>query len=390
MSTSNPLSRFGAAAVVGAGIAGATVAYELARRGVRTTLFEQRSIAYGASGRNMGLLLNQVEPEVVRIMGIALDAYRELESSRFGLRQQRQLLLARDSEQADAAAKRAVGIRGLGVSVEEVDGAALRTELPQLSVDVLGGWVVEGAWALDPGAATLAFVEAARAAGAEVLTGTRVHTIVEQSGRVHGVISDRGRHACDAVVVATGPWLPQLAPGVRVTAARGWVLRTAPLDFTLPWIIEEMSWPDQDVLGRVGGRPTLADLARGGYDRPVVQALALCQVAGGEALLGTSMAQSLRDAVEGVDMPQRLAERALLVAPGLASLEVGAAWSGMRPLTPDGMPVAGPVAGSEGLFVHGGHGSIGMMTAPATARWLVEGNADELAKLDPARFELGG
>lgn len=338
----------------------------------------------------MGLLLNQVEPEVVRIMGIALDAYRELESSRFGLRQQRQLLLARDSEQADAAAKRAVGIRGLGVSVEEVDGAALRTELPQLSVDVLGGWVVEGAWALDPGAATLAFVEAARAAGAEVLTGTRVHTIVEQSGRVHGVISDRGRHACDAVVVATGPWLPQLAPGVRVTAARGWVLRTAPLDFTLPWIIEEMSWPDQDVLGRVGGRPTLADLARGGYDRPVVQALALCQVAGGEALLGTSMAQSLRDAVEGVDMPQRLAERALLVAPGLASLEVGAAWSGMRPLTPDGMPVAGPVAGSEGLFVHGGHGSIGMMTAPATARWLVEGNADELAKLDPARFELGG
>jgi glycine/D-amino acid oxidase-like deaminating enzyme len=59
----------------------------------------------------------------------------------------------------------------------------------------------------------------------------------------------------------------------------------------------------------------------------------------------------------------------------------------MRPMTPDGMPIAGEVPGVSGLYVHGGHGSIGMMTAPATARWLVNGDLDELRALDPGRFE---
>jgi glycine/D-amino acid oxidase-like deaminating enzyme len=58
----------------------------------------------------------------------------------------------------------------------------------------------------------------------------------------------------------------------------------------------------------------------------------------------------------------------------------------MRPMTPDGMPLAGAVPGVDGLLVHGGHGSIGMMTAPAIARWLVEGDEGELAALNPARF----
>ncbi|TME19369.1 MAG: FAD-binding oxidoreductase, partial [Chloroflexi bacterium] len=64
--------------VVGGGIAGCTVAYELARRGLRVVLVERDSIAEAASGRNMGLLLNQTEPEVVRIMRRSLDVYREL------------------------------------------------------------------------------------------------------------------------------------------------------------------------------------------------------------------------------------------------------------------------------------------------------------------------
>jgi glycine/D-amino acid oxidase-like deaminating enzyme len=163
-------------------------------------------------------------------------------------------------------------------------------------------------------------------------------------------------------------------------------LRTGHLGFRLPWIIEEMSWPDQDELGRAARRPTLAEVARGGHDEPAVQAFALAQLPGGDGLMGTSMAPSLRDAVEGVDMPRRIAERALQVAPGLAGLDVAAAWYCMRPMTPDGMPLAGAVPGVDGLLVHGGHGSIGMMTAPAIARWLVEGDGRELAALNPARF----
>ena len=388
MSNSYPLLRAGATVVIGGGIAGSTVAYELTRQGASVTLLEERSLAHAASGRNMGLLLNQVEPEVVKIMQSSLEVYRELEAAghTFALRAQDQLLLARDEEQLRAAERRARAIEGLGVTVSLVDAAALRGVVRGLAPDVLGGWLVEKAWAVDAAAATVAFAEAARGLGAAVRTGVRAHSVVVEHGRVTGVVTDAGRLPASAVVVATGPWMAQLLPDLPIAAARGWVLRTSRLPFQVPVIIEEMSWPDQDELGRLGGRPTLAEVAGGVYDRPVVQAFAFAQLPGGDALVGTSMAQSLRDAYEGLDMPRRLAGRAIAVMPGLASVPVVASWYGMRPMTPDGMPIAGPVPGVEGLFVHGGHGSIGMMTAPAIARWLAQGIADELGGLRPDRF----
>jgi glycine/D-amino acid oxidase-like deaminating enzyme len=60
---------------------------------------------------------------------------------------------------------------------------------------------------------------------------------------------------------------------------------------------------------------------------------------------------------------------------GLASLAVKNVYPGNRPMLSDGLPVAGPSA-VEGLFIHGGMGSIGMAAAPATARWLVEAVLD--------------
>jgi glycine/D-amino acid oxidase-like deaminating enzyme len=92
-------------------------------------------------------------------------------------------------------------------------------------------------------------------------------------------------------------------------------------------------------------------------------------------------------------MPKRLAARALQIAPGLAGAAVSAAWPGTRPMAPDGMPLAGQL--EDGLWVHGGHGSIGMMAAPATARWLVDAMLggeppSSLLRLSPARFEVPG
>src|SRR5258708_6575903 len=190
MSASNPLSRAGAATVVGGGIAGATVAYELARRGTRVTLIEQRSIAHAASGRNMGLLLNQVEREVVRIMHQSLGIYREVESAGidFALRQEVQLLLARDQAQLAAAERRARGTEALGVSVRAAGPTEIRDALPQLASDLAGGWIVDGAWALEPNAATRAFIEAARAHGAVIRAGVRAHEVVSRAGRVEGVL----------------------------------------------------------------------------------------------------------------------------------------------------------------------------------------------------------
>jgi glycine/D-amino acid oxidase-like deaminating enzyme len=60
-------------------------------------------------------------------------------------------------------------------------------------------------------------------------------------------------------------------------------------------------------------------------------------------------------------------------------------------MTPDGLPLVGP-AGPDGLFIHGGHASLGMQAAPATANWLARHMHGEpvpatLAQLQPSRFE---
>lgn len=386
MSNPLPLSRVREFVVVGGGIAGCAMAYELARRGRQVTLLEQSSLARAASGRNMGLLLNQVEPLAVHAMGTSVGVYQELEAVHdFALRQVDQLLLARDRSQLATTAEKVAALRAVGTVVREVDAAELREQLPALAADISGGAVVSGAWALEPAAATRAFAEAAAAAGAEVRTGVRVAGPL----RPGGVLTDVGKISADAVVLATGPWLAELAPGLPVTAGTGWCMRTAPLPLHVPWVIEEMSWPEQKELGRAAQPPTLADLAEGGYDAPAADAVALAPLPAGDALLGTSLAPSLLGAVEGLGMPQRMARRALDVIPGLRELAVVSAWSGTRPMTPDGQPVCGEIA--EGIWVHGGHGSVGMQAGPATARWLVDailsGQAQaELEPFSPARF----
>ena len=89
-------------------------------------------------------------------------------------------------------------------------------------------------------------------------------------------------------------------------------------------------------------------------------------------------------------MPSQVARRAVEIAPGLAGVGVAAAWFGLRPMTPDGMPIVGRLE-VEGLHAHGGHWSIGMMAAPATARWLAAAMsgeaAPELSGLRPDRFQ---
>jgi glycine/D-amino acid oxidase-like deaminating enzyme len=358
--------------VVGGGIAGTTIAWELARRGTAVTLFEQASLASGASGRNTGTLLHQTEPSVAAMFAASVASYGGLDV-RWTPREQ--LWLARTPAQLQVATTKASVVGGASF----LDGDALRAAYPAFGPSVLGGYVVPGAATVDPERATRAFAEAARSCGARVRTGVRV-------GRVSsdGVLTDEGPVSADAVVLAAGPWVADLAR-IPIKAGRGWLMLAERLD--VPWIVEEVSWPDQIALGRAAEPTPIAELAAGRVDVPVGECALLCPRPGGDGLLGASLSTSLRDAVEGVDMPGRIAARLLEVAPGLQT-RIVRAWWGLRPMTPDGLPVAGS---ADGVWVHGGHGSLGMQAAPATAAWLAAAMHGEAVpptfeELRPERF----
>lgn len=370
------------AIVIGGGISGCTLAYELASRGVRTTVLEQNLIAAESSGRNTGTLLTGPQREVVDMLDACAEIYAEVargpvpfEFAKIG-----HLLISEDEASLEKASAIAARYEAAGVPMEKASGRELARDYPRLGLRVAGGYFAGRAWTLEPMGATHAFAQAARERGATIKTGVRVVQIVSRRGKVQGVFTDQGIIPADLVFIANGLWMSDLLrrtvgdgplPGLPFTAGRGWLIQLGRLDFELPWIVEELTWPDQEELGKRMSLGGLADVAERRDDQPSVEAICLNPMRGGDARLGASVQPAFRDLVRNTDMPSRIAGRALRMISGLSSLQVTNAYPGNRPMLSDGLPVAGrtPI---EGLFVHGGMGSIGMHAAPATARWLVD------------------
>jgi glycine/D-amino acid oxidase-like deaminating enzyme len=370
------------ALVIGGGIAGCTLAYELARRGLKTTVLEQSMIAAESSGRNTGTLLSGPQKEVVELLDASVEIYAELAEGPvpFEFAPVAHLLISEDDASFEAAAAIADRYRAAGVPMEKVTGKELARDYPRIGFNVAGGYSVGRAWTLEPMGATHAFAHAAREAGATIRTGLRVAQIFSRGGKVQGVLTDQGIVPADLVFIANGLWMSDLLrrtvgdgplPGLPFTAGRGWLIQLGRLDFDLPWIVEELTWPDQEELGRRMRLEGLADVAAQRDDQPAVEAICLNPMRGGDARLGASVQPAYRDLVRNTDMASRIASRTLRMLPGLGSPQVKNVYPGNRPMLSDGLPVAGATA-VEGLFVHGGMGSIGMHAAPATARWLVD------------------
>jgi len=277
------------------------------------------------------------------------------------------LLLAVEEAELPHARAYAAAVGGQEVDVERD---------PWLADDLAGGFVVEGGRTLDAMGATTAAAEGARRAGARFALGCEAKRILVAGGRADGVVTDQGVVKCERVVVAAGPRLRFLlrTAGVDlpVSSSRGWLLETGRVDPPPPYAIEQAAWPEQEEMGPLLADPTLGQVAAGATEEPGLVSLLLGGRPAGHCLIGTSLGRSLLEEPEGPETVRRLAERAVRVAPHLSGVPVVASWSGRRAMTPDGLPVSGPVGGIEGLEVIGGLSSIGMITAPGIARRLVE------------------
>jgi glycine/D-amino acid oxidase-like deaminating enzyme len=319
---------------------------------------------------------------VNELLAESAEIYGELESEgpiEFDFRSWPMLVLAVEEGELERARAYAAAVGG-----REVD---LRED-PWFADDLAGGYVVEGGYTVDTMGATTAMAEAARRAGVDVRLGCEAKRIVTRHGRVTGVATDAGVVACEHVVDAAGPrarfLLRTAGADVPVSSSRGWLLETGRVDPPPQYAIEQALWPAQEEMARMAVDATLGEVADGGRDEPGLVSLLLGARAAGHCLIGTSLRRSLVEESETPETVRRLAERAVRVSPRLRDVPVVAAWSGRRAMTPDGLPLVGPVPGLEGVDVLSGLSSIGMVTGPALARRLARGG--ELAPYDPARF----
>ena len=352
--------------VVGAGVQGASLAFHLARRGVRVLVVERRTIAAGATGRSSGLVRMHYDLlSDARLAQASLPWFQRWDAlvggdCGFTVTGFVQLV---GPDKADRLRANIADLRSIGVETEVVDPGRIRELVPALHVadDELGAWEPDSGYA-DPAAAATGFLRGALDAGAQLVQGAEVTAIPTTGGRVTGVETTKGAFSAPVVVIAAGGWAGQVAGLAGVT---------------LPISV----WRhDVAYLGTAPGVeipfPAVIDDASAMYFRPEGDALVLIGLEDHTATDGSPDRET--ESVEaGFDT--RATERIVRRMPALAEGSFRATHSGQDGLTEDERPLLGPVgdAGPDGLWLDCGHSGTGFKTSPALglslAEWIVDG-----------------
>jgi glycine/D-amino acid oxidase-like deaminating enzyme len=400
--------------VVGGGIMGCGIAAELASRGVSVVLVERSQIGAGASGRNHGLIFRPEDPVLEPLARVSLGMYAvlagqsaldlSLDPTPRGL-----VIVACEELDWPPAQREASAAARAGSTVQRLDEAALREAEPALAPGFFGGFLIDDGFRVDPAALTLAYAEQARAAGAQVRTNTEVKQILVDAGVVRGVATDAGVVAAPMVVNAAGPWAAKVArtaagggPALPIGGVRGWLLLTQPCPGLMHRLVVSAGWHRAPGDGGPA-RPTVASLAEEGNaattgreGRGGRQFGSLIQQNwDGRVLLGGSREPALGEEPlggegggdAGLGVVGEIARRAAALVPALGPVGVTGAWSGVRPTSPDGLPIIGWVPAVGGLFVAGGHGGAGVVLGGGSARLAAQILVGEEPFVDPAPFD---
>jgi glycine/D-amino acid oxidase-like deaminating enzyme len=364
--------------VIGGGIAGTAAAAFLAESGALVALLEREAIAAGASGRNSGVVQAPLDPVLAALYRDTLTEYRRLETVGGGAF----ALAAEPSGLLHVTRTRVVALRlaeELAATHPELrpeflEGAALARVEPSLDPAVSACRVAIG-FPVAPAAATRAYAAFGERLGVRTGIG-RAAELVRRGDTVIGVrTSDDERILADAVVVAAGPWTPEIVdPSGRWRPVR-------PLWGVVAEV--ELASPPRHVLEEAEIDETIEPNSNEALD-----GLAFSLVtAGGRTVLGSTF---LDDEPDPDAFLPALRRRGAQFVPGLANAPVLAARRCARPLSADGRPLIGRVPWLDGLYVVAGHGPWGISTGPGSARLLADlvlgRRAGAPPALDPGRF----
>jgi glycine/D-amino acid oxidase-like deaminating enzyme len=374
--------------IIGGGIVGTAAAAFLAAAGARVTLLEGEGLASGASGANSGVVQHPFDPVLAALYGETVALYRELSSADLGFRlpdEPAGLLYLSDDE----AAVRDVD-RSLAEAFPELD----RSVVTGVALEQLEPAVAAGLWAcrvgigfpVFPGASTYAYATLAERRGARVRLG-RSAALAISGDKITGVVVDARMLACDAVLVAAGPWSPALIdPSGRWAPIRHrWgVVVEAELAAGPSHVLEEAEIGA--AIGVQDEAPTTVDMPPSAD--PDIELVDFSLVPLPEvASVGSTFLASQPDPAAWIEPILR---RAATFVPGVADAPIRGTRTCARPQSADGRPLIGRVPGRRGLFICAGHGAWGISTGPASARLVVDqvlGREPLIpVALDPGRF----
>ncbi len=356
-------------AVIGGGVIGTAVAYYAAKAGRTVVLLEKDHIAGGTSGACDGFIIMQSKnpgPHLELAMASAA-LYRDLAAELdypIEYEPKGGMIIIENEVQAalmrDHVAKQAVS----GLEVEILDAAEARRREPALAPDLWGATYCAADAQVNPIRLAQGFSRAAKRLGADIRPGTAADGLITDKGRVIGVTTAAGDIYCQYVVAAAGVWTPGLVQplglDLPIKPRRGQILVTEPL----PPLLRHVLLCACYLVAKY--RPQDLDPAER-HNRLGV-GLALEQTVDGGLLIGSTREFAGFDRATTLAGLEAVAAHARRIIPALAGVNIIRTFAGLRPYTPDGLPILGPAAGVPGLIIAAGHEGDGIALAPITGQ----------------------
>src|SRR5882672_740597 len=332
--------------IIGAGAIGASIAYQLGRRGARdVVVLERDTVGAGSTSKAAGGIRVQ--------FGTRVEIELSLRAIAFFKRFEDEMGVPCDFHQEGY------------LFVVPDDARAL---VPALNVDD----ALAAIWGpLDghasPNDVVQAYAAQARARGVRIVEDTPVTGIVVERGRVAGVLTPAGPIATRLVVNAAGPWAPLVGRmaglSLPVDPRRRHIFVTDAFD------------------GIRHPMPLVTDTGSGFY----------CRSEQGAILMSPGDIGATTEYQAQVDwsMLELAVERAIRRIPALEGAQVRHAWAGLRPLTPDGRAILDWAPGVEGLYLAVGFCGHGFQHSPAVGETVAEVLLDGRSTLDIQDLRLG-
>jgi glycine/D-amino acid oxidase-like deaminating enzyme len=389
--------------VIGGGVIGTAVAYYLAEGGADVALIERGFLASGTSGATMANLSlhNSMPGPDWDFTMTSLSIYKDLARSLkidFEFRTTSSLMLIENMQDIGWAEKRVITQREAGLDVEFVQQERLKEIDNTVADDIAGAIYCRASARLNPFLFCRALIDSATDHGAIIYDHTEVRTVQVKNGRVAGVDTDKGRIFCDTLVDAAGSLADQIAfiggTYIPVVRSRGVLIVTE----RVPYLggVEVKGECTEGASGRTkvkcteGGSGSLdLNSLRSRYDIHMVYS----QTATGNCLIGRSEAidEDGESRKSDLEAAIGISQRAVRFIPSLSQISVIRTFTGVRPFSPDGMPILGEVKEPRGFVAACGFGDNGFITGVAGARLVALSILDKAVRISeaftPDRFQ---
>ena len=344
------------AIIVGAGVIGLSLAVELRKRGLRVLLVEKGQPGREASWAAGGMLVSSGMETPAVLQPLATASAR---------------MYPEFVHELEDESRLKIDLRSEGTLIREpAADAALRAThpLPAPLIELEPHLASRGdsflflnEQSVDPRDLVAAVVAAARHRGVDFSFGDHVVAVEVENGRTTGIRTNKTSFASCIVVNCAGAWAGQIGPHA---------LPTRPVKGQMLCVV----MPEKGLLRRVIRTPDVYLIARS--DRRL--------------LIGATVEEAGFDKQVVPETLQKLRQAAIELVPRLADARILEAWAGLRPGTPDALPILGATA-TPGYFVATGHFRDGILLAPVTAQVMaavITGKQPslDLSPFSPARF----